>query len=399
MPRQIPRRLALLSLAHFSIDGYSSFVPPLLPLLIAKLHLSLTMVGVLLAASSVSSSFSQPLFGWIADRLHRPWFVAFGPLVAAIFLSSVGVASSYGMLMALMFLGGLGAAAFHPQGATLAIETAKRRGLALSTFVSSGTLGFSLGPIFAVSTVAAVGLERTWIAAIPGLVIAALLLFWFQQAAPRAQAKGPRPTLSELRPVARPLTLLYFCVVFRSAASFGFMTFLPIWLNNQGASIQTGGLVLTAYLAAGALGGFFGGWLSERVGGRRVVIQSFLGALPLYYGFVLLHGPAGIVSLVLGSFVLQGSLPVNVVLGQELSPRHSSTIASLLMGAAWGFGMLLVSPTGALADAHGLRIALGCLAVTLVGGLACALALPDIRRVPVSVPPDFIEPAVAVEAS
>jgi hypothetical protein len=67
-----PRRLALLSLAHFSIDGYSSFVPPLLPLLIANLHLSLTMVGILLVASSVSSSFSQPLFGRIADRLRRP---------------------------------------------------------------------------------------------------------------------------------------------------------------------------------------------------------------------------------------------------------------------------------------------------------------------------------------
>jgi hypothetical protein len=87
-------------------------------------------------------------------------------------------------------------------------------------------------------------------------------------------------------------------------------------------------------------------------------------------------GPAGLVSLVAGSLVLQASLPVNVVLGQELSPRHSSTISSLLMGAAWGVGAMLISPIGALADARGLDWALRVLALVLVVGLGCALALP-----------------------
>jgi hypothetical protein len=35
--------------------------------------------------------------------------------------------------------------------------------------VSGGTPGFALGPLFAVGVVGAVGLERTWIAALPGL--------------------------------------------------------------------------------------------------------------------------------------------------------------------------------------------------------------------------------------
>ena len=80
--------------------------------------------------------------------------------------------------------------------------------------------------------------------------------------------------------------------------------------------------------------------------------------------------------------MLQASLPVNVVLGQELSPRHSSTISSLLMGAAWGVGALLIGPIGALADHLGLTAALAALACTLVAGFACALALPRAERAP-----------------
>jgi hypothetical protein len=79
---------------------------------------------------------------------------------------------------------------------------------------------------------------------------------------------------------------------------------------------------------------------------------------------------------VAGSLVLQSSLPVNVVLGQELSPRHSSTISSLLMGAAWGVGAMLIGPVGALADARGLDVALRTLSLVLVAGLICAIALP-----------------------
>jgi FSR family fosmidomycin resistance protein-like MFS transporter len=397
MRRLLAPRLVLLALAHFSIDAYSSFVSPLLPLLVTKLDLTLTRVGTLIALSSLSSSLSQPLFGLLADRVRRPWFVAFGPLCAAVFLSAVGLASSFGGLVALLMLGGLGAAAFHPQGAALATDLAERRTLALSLFVSGGTFGFSLGPLFAVSVVSGWGLDRSWVAAVPGLMVSGLLLAWFSRVSPRVRRDGPRPAVAELRPMLRPLTLLYFAVVCRSAVSFGFMTFLPIVLHRRGVSIGAGGALLTAYLGLGALGGFLGGWLADRWGGRRVVVASFLGSAPLYSGFLFLPDVLGLLSLVLGSFVLQASLPVNVVLGQELSPRHSSTISSLLMGAAWGVGALLVGPVGALADARGLPTALGCLVGLLGVGFGCALALPAARRTPL--PVDLVQPSMAAEGS
>jgi FSR family fosmidomycin resistance protein-like MFS transporter len=394
MRQVLSPRLILVTLGHFTIDSYSSFFSPLLPLLVTKLHLSLTLVGTLVAFSALSSSFAQPLFGWFSDRVDRPWFVAFGPLVAAAFLSAIGLAPSYGALVALLMLGGIGVAAFHPQAAVLASDLSPRRAIAMSIFVTGGTLGFSFGPLFAVSVVGAVGLDHTWVAAIPGLVVGSVLLAWFARVPPQPRHAGAIPALSELRPVMRPLTLLYFVVVFRSAVSYGFMTFLPLRLHQRGFAVSTGGWLLTAYLALGALGGFLGGWLADRWGGKRVVVASFLGAAPLYFAFLYLPDVPGIVSLILGSFVLQASLPVNVVLGQELSPRHSSTISSLLMGAAWGVGALLIGPIGALADHFGLTAALTALACMLVAGFACATALPRTRRVAAeSLVPSSVAPA------
>ena len=396
MRRVITPRLALLALAHFSIDAYSSFFAPLLPLLVSRLHLSLTRVGALVALASVTSSFAQPLFGWLSDRVHRPWFVALGPVVAAAFLSSIGLAPSYAVLVALLVLGGIGVAAFHPQAAVIASGLSSRRSLAMSVFITGGSLGFSLGPVFAVTVAGRLGLERTWVASALGVMMTAVLLSQFGRLDPHPHARGPRPAFSELRPVAWPLALLYGVVVCRSAVSYGFMTFLPIHLHRHGYSVATGGALLTAYLALGGVGGFLGGWLSDRWGGRNVVRASFAGSFPLFVAFLLLPDRIGVPCLILAGFVLQTSLPVNVVLGQELSPRHSSTISSLLMGAAWGVGALLIGPIGALADAHGLQVALLSLTAMLAIGLTLALALPE-RMGMVVAAPDIAQPALAGE--
>src|SRR5262245_6019051 len=344
-------RLALLSFGHFTIDAYSSFFAPLLPLLVAKLGLSLTRVGLLVAFSSLASSLAQPLFGLVSDRMRHPWFIGFGPLAAALFISALGLAPTYGALVALLMCGGLGVAAFHPQAASLAGEVSPRRSMAMAFFVTGGTLGFSLGPLLSVGVVHAFGLERTWLAAIPGVVVALFLIFFVRRVGTiHSRVVTARPRLSELRPVLRPLTLLYFAVVSRSAVSYGFMTFLPLQLTHHGYSVTQVGAIASLYLGCGALGGFLGGWLAERWGGGRVVLASFIGSAPLYVAFLFLPDTIGLVCLVAGGFILQASLPVNVVMGQELSPRHASTISSLLMGAAWGLGALLVSPVGALAD-------------------------------------------------
>lgn len=376
MRYSVTPRLAVLSLAHFTIDSYSSFYLPLLPLLVHRLGLNYTMVGGLVALGSLSSSFAQPLFGVLSDRMARPWFVALGPLVAAVFLASIGAAPTYWALVALLVAGGVGVAAFHPQTAALAATCGASRGLAMSFWVTGGTLGWALGPMFASQSARLFGLERTWIAAAPGVLLSLGLLAWMRRLPAVPHAERARTRLADLAPVARPLSFIYLAVVMRSAVSSGFATFLPLYVHERGWSVEAGGVLTTVYLTCGALGGFVGGAIADRVGGRKVVRASFLLAIPFFALFFLLPSTAGLVSLVTGYAFLQCSLPVNVVLGQELSPRHASTISSLLMGAAWGLGALLVGPIGALADHTSLRVALMALSALIVVGWVCALMIP-----------------------
>lgn len=368
----LSRRLVVLAVGHFTIDAYSSFFLPLLPLLSQRLGLNYAMVGGLTAMASMSSSFSQPLFGVWADRMHRPWFVALGPLIAAVFMASIGLAPDYPSLVALLVLGGIGVAMFHPQTAALAGATSAKRGLAMSFWVTGGTLGWALGPAFATAVVNRFGLEHTWYAAFPGLILCALLFVWFARVPPIPAAHRQQAPLRELRPVARSLAMLYFTVVARSAVSSGFATFLPLWVHAHGGTVTQGGLLTTVYLTLGALGGLAGGGLADRFGGRRVVVASFAIAAPFYVLFFVLRGPLALVMLVTGYTALQASLPVNVVLGQELSPRHSGIISSLLMGAAWGLGALILYPVGLFADRVGLDRALMLLSSLIVVGLLCA---------------------------
>jgi FSR family fosmidomycin resistance protein-like MFS transporter len=370
-PGFLTPRLTVLTVGHFTIDAYSSFFLPLLPLLASRLGLNYAMIGGLTAIASLSSSFAQPLFGLASDRLRRPWFVVLGPLIAATFMASIGWASRYESLVALLFAGGIGVAMFHPQTASLAGTSTAQRGLAMSFWVTGGTLGWALGPAYATAVVNTFGLESTWVAAIPGLVACVLLLAWVARVAPRPPAHRERAPLSELRPVLRPLAFLYLAVVCRSAVSAGFATFLPLWVHERGGDIARGGLLTTLYLTLGSLGGFAGGWLADRHGGRRVVNASFAAAAPCYALFFVVPEAWRFLMLVTGYCVLQASLPVNVVLGQELSPRHSAMISSLLMGAAWGLGALLLYPVGAIADRFGLERALMALSsLVLVGWLA-----------------------------
>ncbi|MEY4374306.1 MAG: hypothetical protein RL760_472 [Candidatus Eisenbacteria bacterium] len=374
-PSFLNRRLVVLAAGHFTIDAYSSFFLPLLPLLVQRLGLNYAMVGGLTALASLSSSFSQPLFGVLADRLRRPWFVVAGPLLAALFMSAIGWSANYAMLVGLLIMGGFGVAMFHPQTAKLAGASSPQRGLAMSFWVTGGTLGWALGPAFATATVNRFGLDHTWVAVFPGLVMCACLAFWFSRLAPSGTVRRQDAPISELRPVLRPLAMLYFTVVCRSAVSSGFATFLPLWVHAHGGTVTQGGLLTTVYLTFGALGGFTGGWLADRFGGRRVVRASFLLAIPFYVLFFVLHGTPSVVALLVGYTLMQASLPVNVVLGQELSPRHAGIISSLLMGAAWGLGALLIYPIGAFADRLGLDHALLLLSSLIVVGSLCTLGI------------------------
>ena len=106
MSREGRRALLILGFGHFVNDLHTSTLYPLLPLIARKLHLSEAEVFWLAPLLNFTSSLMQPVYGFLADRYSRRAFAIAGPAIAGSFLSLIGTATSYGMLLLFLILGG-----------------------------------------------------------------------------------------------------------------------------------------------------------------------------------------------------------------------------------------------------------------------------------------------------
>ena len=95
-------RVFIISGGHFVHDTFSAFLAPLLPLLIEKLSLTLTMAGSL-SASMQFAALLNPLIGRLADKSSARYFVVFAPAVTATLMASMGLALFTGVGSCLLF--------------------------------------------------------------------------------------------------------------------------------------------------------------------------------------------------------------------------------------------------------------------------------------------------------
>ena len=370
----------LMASAHMMVDGYGNILAPLLPLLITRLDLSLAAAGTMTMLYQLSASVAQVGFGHLADRWRPRVLVMAGPVVSVVVLSFIGASTTTWMLAGILVLGGLGGAAFHPPAATLAHQLGGTRpGLAMSVYISGGTLGFALGPLMFAPFAEHFGMNWTPILALPGLVV----IGFFLARVPSVEwSSHGGEGLRALRPYARPLGLLYAIVVLRTMTAIAFATFLPVMLTRRGMSVSAAGAIVAAYLFAGGMGGFLGGPAADRWGPRRVIAWSLMASTPFLFAAPLLEGVPFFIVLAIGGFFLQSTLPVNVVFGQALAPVSAATVSSLMMGFAWGTGGMTVPLTGFIADRIGIETTLLALSVVPLAAAACAIPLPGGRLNP-----------------
>ena len=176
MRRRDKLTLAVLCAGHFVNDSYSSILYPLLPLIKLKLGLTSGQVFWLAPLYAISSSLMQPVYGFISDRYARRFFAVFGPAITGVFISMIGLAPSYGVLIVLLVAGGIGIGSFHPQAAAMAANAAsERRRVGMALFSALGTLGFAVGPLVITRVVSAYGLDHSYYIIATGLVMSAVL--------------------------------------------------------------------------------------------------------------------------------------------------------------------------------------------------------------------------------
>ena len=364
---------------HFVTDAYGNMYAPLLPLLIPQLGLSLETVGKLAMCYQLASSVSQLGFGTLADRWRPRVLLMGGPILSVMVLSLIGTSTSVPMLAAILLIGGLGGAAFHPPAAALVhAVSGDRKGLAMSTHISGGSLGFALAPLVFAPAVLALGSSWAWLVALPGLVALVYTLQLVKKVEiPRKQESQ---SWANLRPYAKPLGLLYIIVVLRTLTANSLAVFLPVLLTRQGLGISEGSAAVSLYLFVSTIGGFLGGPLADRYGPRQVIMWSLVCSVPFLLAGQLTSGWTLTLLVSVGGFLLQSTLPVNVTFGQQLAPVSAATVSSLMMGFAWGVGSLLAPVVGLLGDRLGLNVALAITAVVPI--LAALFAIPLPRHVP-----------------
>ena len=361
---------------HIVVDAYNNIYAPLLPLLIPALGLSLQAAGVIAMCFQMANSVSQLAFGALADRWRPRVLLIAGPLAAVVFMSLIGLAVSPLTLGVILVIGGLGGAAFHPPAAALVYKLADhRKGLAMSTHLSGGSLGFAAAPVLFAPFIAYVGLRWSPLIMIPGL----LALAWTLQHVPAMSRphEHERSTLRSLKPAALPLTLLYFTIVLRTATTYGFMTFTPTLLTQQGFSIGAASTAVSLYLFASGIGGFLGGPAADRVGAKKVIVWTLIAAVP-FMALAPHLPPLGFTAmLAIGGLLLQSTLPISVTFAQSFVKGGAATVSSLMMGFAWGMGSLTVPLVGMGADRYGIRETLAVVAFIPLVAALLAWQLPD----------------------
>jgi len=371
----------LLGLGHLTCDVTQGAIPALLPFLVTGSGLSYAQAATLVFACSIVSSVIQPLFGWLGDRVDRPWLMAVGVLLSGVGISLIGWASSYAWMLVCMAITGIGVAVFHPEGGKLATVIAEGgKATGFSNFSVGGYVGFAIGPALVTLLLGLFGLKGTAFFILPTLLVAVILLTQtsrYRQFVATAAGREAADSLTARQDDWRGFSKVTLLNLFRSILGNGISTFLPLFLIASFAiSPYSGAMVLTAYSSAGAVATFLGGRLGDRVGLKKLILIGYSLALPLFVAFVLIDQLVLAVVLVVGvALCLSLAYSPLVVLGQGYLPHHLGLSSGISLGIVVSAGGMASPLLGLVGDNWGLLTAMYILIGVAVLATSAALIL------------------------
>ncbi|UCG51441.1 MAG: MFS transporter [Candidatus Latescibacterota bacterium] len=371
-------RVITISAGHALHDTYTTFLPPLLPAFIERYLLSKTEAGLLSVFLQVPSLF-QPFIGLLADRVNLRYIVILGPAVSATAMSLLGVAPGYAMLALLLLTAGISSAGFHAVAPVMTGTLSGRSlGRGMGFWMLGGELGRTLGPIVVVSAVGILTLRGLPWLIIVGLAASVVFYFRLRDAPVRPVGIGPglpwRPALRRMKPIMMPLSGV---IAVRALMLSALITYLPTFLTEEGSGFWLAGASLSLYEAAGVAGALCGGWISDRLGRRVVLLVSMLTAPFVMLIFVVVEGWVRYLILPALGFTALSIAPVITALVQESFPENRALANGIYMSLSFGLRSVAVVVVGACGDFFGLSIAFVTSAGLMLLGIPLVFRLPS----------------------
>jgi len=388
VPGAVMQILLSVAFVHLLNDCVQAVLPSIYPLLKHEFNLTFTQVGLITLTFQCTASLLQPWIGLYTDKRPIPFLLPAGMCVTLLGVGLLAWANSYPMLLVAAGMIGVGSSTFHPEASRVArLASGGRFGFAQSVFQVGGNAGSALGPLLAAAIVVGRGqAEIAWFMLLVLVAVAVLvgvsrwyshhLMNMVKKAALHAGPALPRKKVIQALAV---LALLVFSKYIYMASLQTYYTFFLI--EKFKLPVGTAQMYLFLFLASVALGTFAGGPIGDKIGRKRVIWFSILGAAP--FTIALPYADlfwTGVLSVIIG-LVMSSAFSAIVVFAQELVPGKVGLISGIFFGLMFGISGVGAAAMGSIADVHGIAQVYQIASfLPLLGILAVLLPRIDTRR-------------------
>jgi FSR family fosmidomycin resistance protein-like MFS transporter len=379
--------LVSLSFSHLLNDVMQSLVPAIYPIIKTAYHLDYGQIGLITFTFQLTASMFQPMVGMVTDRHPQPFSLVAGMGFTLIGIFVLANAASYIQLLVGAALIGTGSSIFHPEATRMArMASGGRHGFAQSVFQVGGQTGSAIGPLLAAFIVVPLGQSRlSWFSVLS--LVAMVVLFrvgqWYRAqlaATVRSKSTDADSPVASRTHAGFAVAVLILLMFSKSAYSASFSSYYTFYLLGQfGVTVQTSQVMLFLFLLASPVGALTGGHLGDRIGRRKIIWFSILGALPftLILPYVNLFWTGALAMII--SMIIASAFPAILVYAIELLPGRLGMVAGLFYGLTFGLGAMSAALLGKVADLTSIETVFHiCAFLPCIGLLTWFL--PDISR-------------------